>query len=339
LTEPTIHRLIEAIQPRWVVLCGHVVVPRVDQLPDVMEAIDESTLGHCWRRHISEHEHRRNLLEAMSHHEFIQTKGGPQKHADGRCRPPLVTFLYPLRAGHKEMASEPFIKLRDRQSLGHKNVCGGEDNVADVLFRHRHPEQFKLRLRRSFVPPMIDPTALAVWHLINPARAEHWLIVAIHCRGRLGCGNGFIGEGFIVIVHLNPLGPKLLNFLVTAKHIKDHVAIVCAVGVSNNLTPWIRRGLLYLTFERYHGAHVNPEVVFDDVAFAINVGDGNEVAHLLPPCDQPHPLASDDDARQARTRVRGVLLSNPVARVKETGASRANGSNFAKLLRRHHRPV
>ena len=47
--------------------------------------------------------------------------------------------------------------------------------------------------------------------------------------------------------------------------------------------------------------------------------------------------ACDDNINSACPRLGGVLLSNPVARVKETGAGGANGSDSAKLLRCHNR--
>jgi hypothetical protein len=45
LREPQVHRLVEATKPCRVVLTSHVVVPCINQLPDVVEAINKSALG------------------------------------------------------------------------------------------------------------------------------------------------------------------------------------------------------------------------------------------------------------------------------------------------------
>jgi hypothetical protein len=72
---------------------------------------------------------------------------------------------------------------------------------------------------------------------------------------------------------------------------------------------------------------------------ALDIGDRDDITQIGGLSDPPLCLTRDDSINAMRPRVREVLLSNPVARVKETGAGGANGSDSAKLLRSHHRPV
>jgi hypothetical protein len=161
------------------------------------------------------------------------------------------------------------------------------------------------------------------------------ICVALHQGGR---GAALI-KGLIVVVDLNTLRPKFRDVLGKSVPTSDDWNNVVQCSAVVLMVYWPRRGnddRCTLALERYLRGNVNTEVLFDNVAFAIDVRHGHEVAKLLPPCDQPHCLASDDGARHTCPCVGGILLSNPVARVKETGAAGANGSDSTKLLCCHH---
>jgi hypothetical protein len=96
---------------------------------------------------------------------------------------------------------------------------------------------------------------------------------------------------------------------------------------------------LMLALEWRCGGNVDMEVFLDDVAFPLDKGDQDDTTQIGGLSDPLLCLAHDDNVNTTRPCVRGVLLSDPVARVKDTGAGGANGSDSAKLLRSHHRPV
>ena len=78
-----------------------------------------------------------------------------------------------------------------------------------------------------------------------------------------------------------------------------------------------------LTLEWHPGGNVDTEVFLDNVAFPLDIEDRDEITQIGLLSDPPLCLTRDDDINETRPRVGGVLLSNPVARVKETGAGRA----------------
>ena len=81
------------------------------------------------------------------------------------------------------------------------------------------------------------------------------------------------------------------------------------------------------------------EVFLDNVALPVDIGDRDKITQMGLIADPLLRLAGDDNINATHPRVRRVLLSNPVAWVKETGTARANGPNSAKPLCRHHRRI
>ena len=78
-----------------------------------------------------------------------------------------------------------------------------------------------------------------------------------------------------------------------------------------------------LTLERRLGGNVDTKVFLDNVAFPLDIGDRDEISQIGLLSDPPLCLTRDDDVNATCPCVRGVLLLNLFARVKETGAGGA----------------
>jgi len=102
--------------------------------------------------------------------------------------------------------------------------------------------------------------------------------------------------------------------------VKNHLSTRCGRRTNN----WFS-----FAFKGHLWVYVHTEVVLNDVAFAINIGDGHEVAHLLLSIDHLYPLTSDNNICHACPRIHRVFLSPPLTWVKETSASGANGPDSA----------
>ena len=189
---------------------------------------------------------------------------------------------------------------------------------------------------------MMGPLPTIVREVEGTTRAVYWhfkfVMNGVVERGRRG---STIVQGFVVIVNLYPLCSKLGDLLVDSRPTADVGHNVLECGMVDRILIWTNDlcDRLTLALEWHLGGHVDMEVFLDDVAFPLDIGDRDDITLIGGLSHPPLCFVCDDNVNGACPPLGGVLLSNPVARVKETGAGRANGSNSAKLLRRHHRLV
>jgi hypothetical protein len=174
---------------------------------------------------------------------------------------------------------------------------------------------------------MMAPLSMIVREVEGAARAVRWRNKAV-MKGFVKRGWGAITliKGFIVIVDLYPLGPKLGDVLAESgptAYVGHDILECSTVACIRIWTRGTRGNRLTLSLERRLGGNVNTEVFLDNVAFPLDIGDRDETTQIGLLSDPPLCLTRDDDVNAMRTRLGWVLLSNPVAWVKETGAGGA----------------
>ena len=139
--QETIHRLINAVEPRWDILTVVILVESINHLPHIVEPIKE-----VWRLNIGVAYSCTNILKTPTRHVLRQTEGRALKHIDRLLRPPYFVVLNPLKSCHKEVTAHPYIEILEGNMRSFNIfVCHRYDNLPDKILGEAHLENIKLQ--------------------------------------------------------------------------------------------------------------------------------------------------------------------------------------------------
>ena len=107
LVEPCDHGLVKTREPRWSVRLLHVVVPRINQLPDIVELV----LKVSSNRLVGVPDGLVNGVESSKGHHIIEPKGSSIELVDFLRAPPEFHGTNPNKACLVESTPQPLVKL------------------------------------------------------------------------------------------------------------------------------------------------------------------------------------------------------------------------------------
>jgi hypothetical protein len=108
LVEPRVHGLIKTREPRWSVRLLHVIIPGINQLPDIVELV----LKVSWNRLVGVPDGLVNsIIESTKAHHIIEPKGSSVELVDFLGAPTEFDGTNPNVACLVESTPQPLVKL------------------------------------------------------------------------------------------------------------------------------------------------------------------------------------------------------------------------------------